>query len=267
MKRKIFLGLVLICLILLTVQVSKEQLPSIFDLHPKSGLRITSLPEATVYINNMELGKTPFEDDNLTVGEYLVNLSTKEASWQGKIKLTKGTLSIINRSLASGIAPSSGESLVLDNGKGVVITSSPAESEIEINGKMYGQTPLSLSGLSSGEYTINLSHDGYQKRSITVTLPPNSSLHINVDLALLAVDLNSVPTPTIAQPQKILIKQTPLGYVRVRENPGISSKEIGRVSAGDELMVITEVPGWVKIRLPNNQEGYVSGSYIQKISQ
>ena len=267
MKKSIFLVVVIISAVILVTQLGSQQITEMFNLQARSGLKITSTPEAAVFINGLEIGKTPYEDDNLSVGEYMVKLTNKNSSWQGKIQLTKGTLSIINRMLAPSIASSSGESLVLDTGKGIIITSSPPNATVEVAGKIYGKTPLSLSDLSAGEHDFNISHDGYIKRKINVLLPLKVSLHINVDLALVEINSNPTVTPTVAVIRKAKIKQTALGYLRVREKPSVSSREIAQVSAGDEFVIMEEVPGWVKIRLLNNQEGYVSTTYIEKFSQ
>lgn len=267
MKKKLFWGLVITCSLILVISFGNQLFTSMFNLAPKSGLKITSTPEAVVFINGMEVGKTPYQDENLSVGEYLIKLTADNFSWQGRIKLTKGTLSVINRLLAPGVASSSGESLVLDKGEGAVFTSNPSGTGVEIDGKVIGLTPLSVSSLAPGEHNISLNHDGYVKKNISVTLPPDAKLYINADLAMNDVKLNIAPTPTIAIVQKALIKQTPLGYLRVREKPSIASREIGQVSSGDELTIAEEVPGWVKIILKDNQEGYISTQYIQKITQ
>jgi hypothetical protein len=267
MKKKIFLGLVFICSLILIISLGSQLFTSMLNLEQKAGLKITSTPEAVVYLNGMEVGKTPFQDENLSAGEYLVKLSVDNLNWQGRIKLTKGTVSIINRLLSAGIATSSGETLILEKGTGVVIISSPSGSEVEVDGKIYGLTPISISNISSGEHNIILSHEGYLKRSFSVVLPLDLSLHINVDLAMTEVKLENLPTPTIAIMQKIIIKQTPLGYLRVREKPSVNSKEIGQVSSGDELEVVEELVGWIKIKLKDSQEGYVSIQYVQKLAQ
>lgn len=44
----------------------------------------------------------------------------------------------------------------------LVVTSSPKGAKIKINGQLKGNTPLSLTGLKAGSYTISLSKDGYQ---------------------------------------------------------------------------------------------------------
>lgn len=264
MRRKIFSFVVFICLIILGFQLGKQFLPELFGIVPKGGLKILASPNATVYLNGVEAGKTPFSEDNLNIGEYLVKLIAVDSSWQGKILLNKGTLSVINRNLAPNIASSSGESLILDSGEGVTITSSPDESNIAVDGKLIGKTPLFISNLSPGAHFFTLSHDNYSSRRVDVILPKNLSLHINVDLSLVGINEGKIITPTVALVQKVVIKQTPLGYLRLRESPNINSKEVAQVSAGEELVVLSEAPGWVKVRLNNNLEGWVSVQYVQK---
>ncbi|MDD2822628.1 MAG: PEGA domain-containing protein [Candidatus Daviesbacteria bacterium] len=267
MRRKLFLLLVFICLILLIIQFGKQQLTDILGVTSKGGLKIVSVPiEAAVYINGQEVGKTPYRDDNLDVGEYSVKISSNDSSWEGKISLNKGTLSVINRSLSPNTASSSGESLVLDKGQGIIITSTPGGSDISVDGKLVGQSPLSISDLSSGSHSFDVSHDGYLSRRVDVIVPANLSLHINVDLALIAVKENNVITPTVAVVKKIVIKQTPLGYLRLREGPSINTKEVGQVSAGEELNIVSESGSWIKVKLKDNLEGWVSAQYIQRLN-
>lgn len=265
MKRKLFSAVVFGCLIILIVQFGKQLFPDIFGVTPKGGLKIMAFPEAAVYLNGLEVGKTPFSEENLNVGEYSVQLISPESSWQGKITLNKGALSVINRSLASTEATSSGDSLVLDQGQGVIITSSPTGSSIEIDGKLMGVTPLSVSDLSPGAHSFNISHNNYSARKVEVVLPANLSLHIDVDLALIIKGEGIVETPTIAKVQKLVVKQTPLGYLRLREKPSLNSKEVAQVSSGEVLDIISEAPGWIQVRLKNNLEGYISSQYIKKL--
>ena len=56
-------------------------------------LRIMSSPVATIFINNVAIGKVPFED-KYKAGEYLLKLipeenATQTASWQRKITIRK----------------------------------------------------------------------------------------------------------------------------------------------------------------------------------
>ncbi|RJP47745.1 MAG: PEGA domain-containing protein [Armatimonadetes bacterium] len=264
MRRSIFVTLVSISVVILLIRFTFEPLANLFGFQVKSGIKITSLPEAVVAINGDEVGRTPYQDENLQVGEYNVKLTADQSVWQGRVTLNKGTLSVVNRELAPTIASSSGEILTLYPGKGVVITSTPGEASVEVDGKFYGKTPLSITDLISGEHSFLISHDSYLKRSIRASLPENLSLHINVDLAVSEADFTQITTPVVETLKEVTVKQTPVGYLNVRSKPSASGIKIGQVKPGDKLVLLEELSGWMKVRLPDAKEGYVSSQYVQK---
>lgn len=265
MKKFIFKALIFFSLIALGARFGSQPLLDVLFSQNKAGLRITAVPEAVIFINGVEVGQTPYQDENLKAGEYKVELKANGGHWQGIVKLTGGTLSIVNRELALSTASSSGEILSLSPGKGVVLTSTPTGAEVEIDGKIVGKTPLSLSGLEVGEHTFLLSHLGYLKRSIRATLPEKMQLNINVDLAISEVDLSNITVPPLESTnKKVIAKQTSVGFLRVREKPTTGSKEITRVAPGEELVLLEELSNWDKVRLSDGTEGYVSSLYVQK---
>lgn len=60
----------------------------------------------------------------------------------------------------------------------------------------------------------------------------------------------------------IVIDKTPTGWLRLRSGQGTSFPEIGRVYPGEMYPVVARDASWVKIRLPDNREGWVSASYV-----
>jgi hypothetical protein len=70
------------------------------------------------------------------------------------------------------------------------------------------------------------------------------------------------PTGTIVQ-----VKPTNTGWLRVRSTPsGVQNNEIGRVYAGERYFQIQDAGnGYVKIRLPDGKEGWVSKQYLTYI--
>lgn len=263
MKKKFFWATVFLSILFLAARLSYQPLLALFGPPPKAGLKITSLPSATVLIDGKEAGRTPYEDQSLKEGQYLVQLRDGNSSWQDRIRLNRGTWTVVNRELGPS---SSGEVLTLSQGQGVVITSQPGEAEIEVDGKARGKTPLSISDLSSGEHTFLVSHSSYLKRSIKASLPPGLALYIDASLALTEADLSSLAMPTVAPVITLIVKQTPLGFVRVRDKASLSGKEVGRLTAGEILTQLEELPGWVRVRLKNGTEGYVSSQYVQRQS-
>ncbi len=266
MKKVIIWILVIVSLLGLLLRFSSKAEELILGTKQISGISVLSDPtEATVYLDDKEVGKTPFEDKNLDTKEYSVRIEKGEASWQGKIKLTPGTVSIVNRDLAKEKSQSAGEILTLDSGRGITVVSNPSDGDVEIDGKSLGKTPITLN-ISSGEHTVLVSHANFLKRSVQVNLPNNLNLVVLTDLALSEPDLTSIQTPPISQTLEVLVKQTPTGYLRVRDKPSLSGKEIAQVKPGDKLVLLEETSEWDKIRLPDGKEGYVSSLYVEKVS-
>lgn len=266
-KKIIFSTIVFIAVVFVILRFVPTVLNQYLGLETKAGIKVLSQPQdSKVFINNEEVGKTPYENEQLSAGEYTLKLQNNDFLWEGRVKLNAGTLSIINRDLAKDPASSAGETLTLEKGKGVTIVSTPVGAEIEIDGKYYGKTPVSLD-LQSAEHTININQANYLKRSIRAYVPNNYKLVINVDLSISEADLTAINTTPIIETQEVLIKNTPTGFLRVRDKPSLNGAEIGRVKPGEKLVLLEELSGWVRIRLPDLKEGYVSSSYIEKVNQ
>lgn len=265
MKKVIIWVLILLSFIALVLRFSDKITEIVLGVRRNSGLSILSEPQdATVYLNGKEVGKTPYEDKNLDTKDYTIRLDKEGASWQGKVGLTPGTVSVINRSLAYDLASSAGEILTLDRGKGLTVISNPTEADIEIDGKSYGKTPVTID-IAGGEHTILVSRANYLKRSIRANLPVNYNLVVSVDLALSEADLTTIATPVVTQTPEVLVKDTPTGFLRVRDRASLNGKEITQVKPGDKLVLLEEQGAWDRIRLSDGTEGYVSSSYVEKV--
>ncbi|MBI4035620.1 PEGA domain-containing protein [Candidatus Daviesbacteria bacterium] len=262
MKKIIVWFLVLISVVALLLRFSGKWTRDFFGIKQTSGISILSTPSgATVFIDDKEVGKTPYEDQNLATKEYKIRLISDKASWSGITRLTAGTITVINRDLSVDPASAAGESLTLTEGKGLTVISNPSGAAIEIDGKVYGKTPLTIS-LDPGEYTVLLSNANYLKRSIRANLPNNFNLTVSADLALSEADLTSITTPVITQTPEVVVKQTPTGFLRVRDKPNLTGKEIAQVKPGDTLIFLEEQGSWNRVRLPSGQEGFVSSAYL-----
>lgn len=263
--KKIFIWiLILLSVVVLLIRYSSKIEGILLGIKQKSGISVQSTPDqATVFLDGKEVGKTPFEDKNLDVKQYSVKIEKNGATFQGNVKLTAGTMVVINRDLAQGEASSSGEILTLDRGRGITIISNPGDSEVEIDGKIVGKTPISIN-LDIGEHTILVSHPNYLKRSIKATLPKDFNLTVSVDLALSEADLTTVSAPVITQTPEVIVKETPTGFLRVRDKASLKGLEIAKVNIGDTLILLEELDSWVRVRLADGIEGFVSSSYVEK---
>jgi hypothetical protein len=266
-KKFIVLLLLFLSCIALLLKFAYQPLIQVLHLEPKSGVRIESNQKSKVLINGTEVGITPYQNEGMAVGEALISLVPQEATnsaWQGYVKLNPGTLTIVNRDLSDSPAASSGEVITLEKGSGVTIVSTPTEAVVSIDGAEVGRTPITLSNLPSGEHQFLIGKDNFLKRSIRATVVNDYNLNINVDLSLAQVDLTKIPTVPITSNQEVTVKQTPTGFLRVRKEANITSDEIGRVAPGERLVLIEELSGWMKVKLKDGQEGYVSSTYVAK---
>lgn len=264
MKKTILIILLILSILAIIMRFGERFSQILFNIKPKSGISILSYPsEATVFLDNQEVGKTPYENQNLEPREYLIRLQENGMSWQGKVKLTYQTLTVVNRELATDPSFGSGEILTLDRGKGLTVVSNPSGSQVEVDGKSYNLTPQYLD-LPSGEHTITLSHSNYLKRNIRAKLPENFNLKISADLAISEADLTTISTPPIKTTPELKVLDTPTGFLRVRDKPSTAGKEITQVKPGDKLILLEELSGWDRVRLSDNTEGYVSSSYVEK---
>lgn len=267
MKKTIVWILVLISLAALLIRFSPKIGEILFGIKQTGGISIQSTPEgAVVFLDNKEVGTTPFEDKNLDVKQYNIKLEKDGATFQGNINLTAGTMALVNRDLAKDPASQAGETLTLEKGKGITVISNPSDSEVDIDGKKVGKTPIKLEA-EVGEHTILVSHPNYLKRSIKASLPKGFNLTISVDLALSEADLTQISAPVITQTQEVEVINTPTGFLRVRDQASLQGKEIGRVSTGDTLVLLEELGSWYRVRLSSGVEGFVSSQYVQKKTQ
>lgn len=264
MKKTFVWALILISLTALLLRFSSKWAETFLGIKQTSGISVLSQPQdAIVYLDNEEIGKTPVETKNLDVKTYTVKIQKDKASWERKIQLTAGTVTVVNRDLTVDSQTASGEILTLEKGKGITIVSNPTGADVEIDGKTLGKTPLVVD-LESGEHTVLVSNTNYLKRSIRANLPAGFNLTISVDLALSEADLTTIATPTITQTPEVLVKQTPTGFLRVRDKPNLSGRELTQVKPGDVLVLLEEQGAWFRVRLSDGTEGFVSASYVEK---
>jgi hypothetical protein len=274
MRKVILLILTFISIIALILQYGSDPLIKMMNLEPRAGLRVESNQKAKVYIDDKELGNTPYQNETLSQGEYKIALkkedqatSSGEFSWQGFVRLNEGTLTVVNRELSDNRSASSGETITLDMGKGVTIVSTPSVAEIKVDGKDMGRTPISIPELEPGEHQFLISKANFLKRNIRATLVEGYNLTLTVDLAQDEADLSKISTEPTLKTSEVIIKQTPVGFLRVRAQANLNSDEIGRVNPGETHILLEELPNWNRIRLPDGKEGYVSSSYTEKKSQ
>lgn len=282
MNKKVFFILIVIFLVLIITAIKFFYT----RISGVSGFRVVSNPVSSVFINEKLIGKTPVEE-KYPPGEYILKIlpdaSSQAYSWQGKVKLNPSVLTYINRELGSSELNSAGEILVLEkipqDETQISIFSQPDGSIIAIDGQEKGATPVFVKNLSVGDHDVAISSQGFTPRTIRVHLVSGFKLGVNFQLALSQSNPTATPSGSLNLPTltpvpssksnktMILIKENELGFLRVREGPSKSTKEIGQVKPGDKLPFLEEKDGWFKISFSGDKEGWISASskYTQKI--
>lgn len=250
-------------------------------------IKILSSPSATVFIDNTALIKTPFED-KYKVGEYLVKLipegtASETASWQGKVKIYKNSLTYVNRELGNSDITSAGEIFTVSkaeqttkSGTGeIYVETEPSGAIVYLDNDEKGVSTLILADIPKGEHELSIFMPGFFKRTQKINIDPGYRVNAQVKLAL---DQSQKPTPSAQSlpaggktstasaslKTKILIKDTPLGFLRVREDASVTASESGRVNPGDEFDMVDEKNDWYKIAFEKNKEGWVYSQYAEK---
>lgn len=290
MKRKL---LFLIILILLFIGFIVIRFIMLEKENTVGRIRILSSPPAAVFIDNVVVGKTPYEE-KVRVGDVMVKLipegeGSQIAPWQGNVKVYKNAMTYINRDLGQTDVTSAGEVLTitkmekksLTNNTGeVYVESEPPNAIIYLDNDEKGVSPLLLQNVASEDHEVSVFMPGFLRRTqkinveagYRVTVQFKLSLdptHKTVDQTLQEKRQEASRAAEIAQQQaeaekeKVLIGDTPVGFLRVRTAASIGAAEVAQVKPGETYELLEEVTGWYKIKLSDG-EGWVSSQYASK---
>lgn len=239
---------------------------SLLGSQKPAALQVSSVPEASVFLDGKHLGKTPFYSDQLPSGIHTIKITASEASYVQKINLYPQALTVVNRELNDNFMAQSGEVLWLENGKNdIFINSSPQDAEITIDGKFKGKAPLLVTDTNPGEHKVTIIKTGYVQREFSIKSSSKYQLIADVTLASeIAKDIKNINQEQSPQTKKLEILTTPQGYLKVRKEPSLDSTEVGRVNSGDQLEIIQETEDWVKIS-SQGKLGWISVKYTKKL--
>ncbi len=287
--KKIALVFSVVLLLILSVFVVKL---SFFDKEPTlAAIQVDSFPRAEVLINGRKVGTTPYTQEKMTVGEYHVRLIPIGSGgtfyiWEGKVPLFGGGLTYISRDLGS--TPSNGAGQMLYQRRGVnsstgelIVVSTPDGAQVAVDGIVKGKASTIIKNLDRGNHDITITLTGFADQIVPAKIEPGYRLHVFVDLAPLQLDFlaadgsaSARPTADLLDPSiatsgglvkpYVVILDTPLGFLRLRKDPFITSPEIGQVLPKEQFPLLNEESGWVRIKRASDS-GWVSDQYVEVI--
>ncbi len=262
---------------------------------PNAGLKVETNPPALVFVDSTQIGQSPI-DKLFKPGEVTVKLipnSTTIAlsTYQTKVRLSPKVYTVIKRDFGKDESESAGEIVTLDPQSAKtaslsVVVSGPDSASVLLDGQPQGFTPLIVNLITVGEHQITISAPGFTARQIAAKALGGYKLIINAKLAGSLPEPSPTPetttatasaspkpspsaspksTTTIKKPY-VEIKDTPTGFLRVRQKPSTSASESGRLSPGDRYPLLGEQSGWyeIKVDLAATSSGWISAQYADK---
>jgi hypothetical protein len=238
-------------------------------------LRIVSEPSAKVYLNGIERGTTPFYDEQLEPDGYLIRLTSEQGEWSGKVKVISRVETVVDRGLALEPSAESGRIVILEPGQGLAVLSEPNRAVVILDEQEVGQTPWIDDRLAPGKHMLTVRLPGYRENVTQIKTRRDYRLTISVELA---TEMASTPLPTpeqspspssepLFEPEpsgpSVVVQETGTSFgLRVRSGPGLSYSVVTNVLPGETFPFLEEKSGWLKIRLPDGSEGWVSSRYV-----
>jgi len=255
--------------------------------NPSDTLKIISDPSgATVYIDNSEVGKTPFSSSTITTGDYEVKISLagyetqvtrinvqKGYTLNGSIKLFpypvpvslkafEGSPNLYDASLDNNAVTSDTQAWVKgliywNKTRGINIDSVGANTSqifdyyVDYKGNIFDSNGNPIITKQDFEKLSNVKRGAYLGR-----ISDGAGITKEAKAALDTLAITGV-TPKTAK-----VNQTPYGWLRVRNAASLNGAEIGRAVSGTSYQVLAEQTGWVKVKISDTLEGWVSSAYI-----
>lgn len=250
----------------------------------KGALQVTSSPESKVYLDNEYIGRTPITKtdpkDMIQSGNYTIKLEPTDpnfSEYQEKITITSGTLTVVDRKFNKG-SLSEGYVISLnplsDKKKTELeVISFPSGSKVELDSNNIGKTSLLYKSPTESDHLLRVMRDGYKDKTIRIRTPYGYRLTVVAYLGVASEsDLLNTPTPapSVATPSatlsasKILILDTPTGFLRVRSDSNTGASIVTTVAPGETYPLISEQADWFEIKLTDGKTGWVSAQYVKK---
>lgn len=282
---------------------------TIFPSRKKAALNVTTTPKATIFLDGEHLGQTPYYNEKLKSGEYVLKIVPESSGqaltpWEGRVNLSPGILTVVNRELGLTQELSSGEILSFEpladkKAASISIVTTPDGAVVNLDGEPRGFAPLSIDNISEGEHILVVNSPGYQEKSIKAKTVKGNKLIASIQLARIAAVTEQAPaeetqkeatpaaspkaSPTTKTSPSPSVKASPkasptanlarpyvqidspdVGWVRVREEPNTGSTELTKVDHGQQFPLVSEQSGWYQIEYETGKKGWISGKYAEK---
>lgn len=250
----------------------------------KGALQVTSVPKSNVYLNGKLIGQTPLckceSSEMIKSGDYSIRLDPLDTSFSQfseNISIFNSVLTVVDRTFGQG-AISEGSIITLSqindkNTAQLFLSSLPSEAKAFLDGNEISKTPLLLKNITESDHEITLQKDGYKDKTIRIRgvlgykLSAFVFLGVNPNLAQDQASSSAIASPSaLLTPavSKVIILDTPTGYLNVRDSDSISGTIIQKVNPGEVYVMLDEKGSWYQIQIAPNKTGWISSEYAKK---
>lgn len=237
-----------------------------------SGIEINTQPPTKINIDGKEAGMSPYKNKNIKAGVINIKIGQEGIGfWNKIVELNKNISTVINWTFGKGNDYSGGYVLSMEkiggSGSGMIVSSSPSGSSVFIGGENRGLTPLYIADLGEGDKEIKVTIPGYV--NINLGVRPVVGYQIVLEAMMAKEEKVAVATPTpMSVPtnleNKIKIKTTDTGWLRVRDLPSNAGLEIDKVNPGETYDSVGTNGDWTHI-IVREKQGWVSSKWVEKI--
>ncbi|MDP3724675.1 MAG: PEGA domain-containing protein [bacterium] len=239
----------------------------------KAALRVTAEPEATVFLDGEHVGKTPLSKEGLPTGRKTLRLVREDAAWTQEVEFIGSVWTMVAHRFAPAPEEEATEIVTGTRGEGMILTSVPDGAKVVVDEEQVGMTPLSLPTAALGPHSVRLEKEGYESRSI-VGLHVEKGFATNVFMQLPRLgqppsksELPKEASVSAVQKQEVRVLETATGWLRVRGSPSLSGVEIAKLTTGDTVPLLEEGDGWVKVKLEDGTDGWVSQQFVEILKE
>ena len=243
----------------------------------EAGLQIKTTPEATVIIDGVEVGKTPYQAKRKP-GEVVVRLVPTPgdkplAPYETRVTLVSKIETVINREFGETEESSQGETISFEKTGGkeaaLSIVSIPDSAQISIDGTQRAFAPYKTSLFASGKHEIGIVAPNYLERAFEVRTLAGYKLTVVVKLAPTGETPQETPKEEEIKVTMVEILTTPTGFLRVRATPSASAEVLAELKPGEKYRYLEtdSATGWFKIEYEKGKEGWVSNQYSKIIEE
>lgn len=247
------------------------------------GIKIETNPKASVFIDGLLVGETPYESTH-KAGKIILRLVPQGVSenliaYESTITIASGAQTVIGRDFKPSEDESSGYVISFEKNKSknsaLSVISQPDGAQVLVDGVSRGFSPYSNTSIAPAMHEVAVKSPDYSDFSITIKTVSGYNLSLYSKLGR-EISEEQSNLPQMEKKTVATILETPTGYLRVRTKPGEGGNEIAQVKPGEKYAYIdTDIEtGWIEIQyqepkagMPSGIVGWISGQYASVSSE